>query len=105
MDRLIHETKDTFMTLLVVSCLLVGISAAVFYTLGPGGWLSGMLKDFLVNPNMRTLFALAGIMGLLAICKRWLDRNPRSLFNNLLVGAVGLGGFVVLLQALRAFVA
>lgn len=105
MDRLIHETRDTFMTLLVVSCLAMGIFAAVYYAVGPSGWLSSMLKDLLVNPNLRTLFALAGIMGVLTICKRWLERNPRSLFNNLLVGVVGLGGFVVLLQGLRAFVA
>jgi len=104
MVRLMHETKDTFMTLLVVSCLAVGIAAAMFYTVGPGGWLGGTLKDLLLNPNLLTLFALAGSIGVLTICKRWLDRNPRSLFNNLLVSVVGLGGFIVLLQVLRAFV-
>ena len=52
MDRMMHETKDTFMTLLVVSCLAMGIAAAVFYTVGPGGWLGSTLKELLVNPNL-----------------------------------------------------
>jgi hypothetical protein len=42
MERLMHETRETFMSLLVVSCLVAGIGGAVFYTLGPDGWLSGL---------------------------------------------------------------
>ncbi len=104
MQRLTYDETDTFVTWLVASCLVVGIAAAVFSLLGPAGWLAVLFKDLLADPNMRALVALLGIMGVLAICRRWLERNPRTLFNNLVVGTVGLGGFIVLLQGLRTFV-
>jgi len=50
---------------------------------------------------MSTLAALTLAIGLLALAKRLLDRSINSPLNSLLVGAVGLGGFVLLLQGVR----
>jgi hypothetical protein len=59
-----------------------------------------MLQD----PNLATLAALAAVIGVIALAKRILDRSTSSTLNNLLVGAVGLGGFVILLQGARSFI-
>ena len=101
MERLMHETRETFTTLMIVSCLATGIGGAVFYTLGPDGWLVEKIRAVLLDPNISTLATLAAVIGLLALVKRLLDRNTSSALNNLLVGAVGLGGFVILLQGVR----
>lgn len=102
MERVIHESKETLIALVVASCLVAGIGGAAFYTFGPEGWLTGMLRDLLRNPNLSTLASLAAVMTILAFCKRWLDRNMRSSLNNLLVGVVALGGFALILQGVRA---
>jgi hypothetical protein len=39
MERLMHETRETLTALMIFSCLAAGIGGAVFYTLGPDGWL------------------------------------------------------------------
>jgi hypothetical protein len=44
---------------------------------------------------------LSAVIGALALGKRLLDRRNSSALNNLLVGAVGLGGFVIILQGVR----
>jgi|GEM_PF-2748599 len=103
MERVLHESKDTLIALVVVSCLIAGIGGAAFHTLGPDGWLTGMLRSMLLDPNMGTLASLAAVMAVMALCKRWLDRNTRSTFNTLLVGVVALGGFAMILQGVRAF--
>ena len=87
MERLMHETRETFSTLTIFLCLAAGISGAVFYTM--------------LDPNMATLAALTAAIGMLALAKRLLDRSINSPLNSLLVGAVGLGGFVLLLQGVR----
>ncbi len=102
MERLIYESKETVVALVVASCLIAGIGGAAFYTLGPDGWLTGMLRDLMSDPNLSTLASLAAVMAILALCKRWLDRNTRSSLNNLLVGVVALGGFALILQGVRA---
>lgn len=102
MERLMHETKETFTAMAVASCLLVGIGGAVFYTLGPDGWLVAMVRGLLLDPNLGTMVALAAVMAVLAMAKRWLDRRPRSALNNLLVGVVALGGFAIILQGIRS---
>lgn len=102
MERLMHETRETFVTLMVFSCLAAGIGGAVFYTLGPDGWLVERVRAVLFDPNLATLAALTAIIGLFALAKRLLDSNSSSTLNNLLVGAVGLGGFVILLQGVRS---
>ncbi len=104
MERLMHETRETFMTLLVASCLAAGVGGVAFYTFGPEGWLVGMLRELLLDPNMGALISLLAVMAVISIGKGWLDRNSRPMLNNLLVGVVGLGGFVILLQGLRAVV-
>ncbi len=102
MERLMHETRETFLTLMVFSCLAAGIGGAVFYMLGPDGWLVERVRAVLVDPNLATLAALTVAIGMLALVKRLLDRSSRSsALNNLFVGAVGLGGFVILLQGAR----
>jgi hypothetical protein len=101
MERLMHETRETFMTLMIFSCLAVGIGGAVFYTMGPDGWLVERVRAVLNDPNLSTLAALSAIIGMLALAKRLLDRSSNSALNNLLVGAVGLGGFVIILQGVR----
>ena len=102
MERLMHETRETFLTLMVFSCLAAGIGGAVFYTLGPDGWLVERVRAVLADPNLATLAALTAAIGMLAMVKRLLDRSSRSsALNNLFVGAVGLGGFVILLQGAR----
>ncbi len=101
MQRVIDESRETLVALVVVSCLITGIGGAAFYTLGPDGWLTNMLSDVLRNPNLSALASLAAVMAILALCKRWLDRNTRSSLNNLLVGVVALGGFVLILQGIR----
>lgn len=101
MERLMHETGETFTTLMIVSCLAVGTGGAVFYTMGPDGWLVELVRAVLLDPNLSTLLALAAAIGMLALVKRQLDRSNSSTLNNLLVGAVGLGGFVILLQGVR----
>lgn len=103
MERLMHETRETFATLMIFSCLATGIIGAVYYTLGPDGWFVGMVRRLLQDPNLATLAALSAVIGTIALAKRILDRNQASALNNLLVGAVGLGGFVILLQGARAF--
>lgn len=102
MERLMHETRETFVALAVFSCLAAGIFGAVFYTMGPEGWLLERIRAVLRDPNLATLAALAASIGVLALFKRLLDRRTSSGLNNLLVGAVGLGGFVIILQGLRA---
>lgn len=102
MERLMHETRDAFTTMLIVSCLIAGIGGAVFYTLGPDGWLVAMVRRFLLDPNLGTMAALAAVIAVLATAKRWLDSKPRSTVNNLLVGVVALGGFAVILQGIRS---
>lgn len=102
MERLMHETRETFTALMIFSCLAAGIGGAVFYTMGPDGWLVERVRAVLLDPNMSTLAALTVAIGMLALVKRLLDRNVNSALNNLLVGAVGLGGFVLLLQGVRA---
>ncbi len=101
MERLMHETRETFMTLMIFSCLAVGIGGAVFYTMGPDGWLVERVRAVLNDPNLSTLAALSAIIGMLALAKRLLDRSSNSALNNLLVGAVGLGGFVIIIQGVR----
>jgi hypothetical protein len=101
MERLMHETRETFLTLMVFSCLAAGIGGAVFYTLGPDGWLVERVRAVLLDPNLATLAALTVAIGVLALVKRLLDRSSSSALNNLFVGAVGLGGFVILLQGVR----
>ncbi|MBZ0144498.1 MAG: hypothetical protein KJZ92_11470 [Rhodocyclaceae bacterium] len=100
MERLLHETRETFTALMIATCLAAGIGGAVFYTLGPDGWLVERVRAVLLDPNLATLAALTAIIAGLALAKRVLDRNAtNSLVNNLLVGAVGLGGFVMILQS------
>jgi hypothetical protein len=102
MERLMHETRETFLTLMVFSCLAAGIGGAVCYTLGPDGWLVERVLAVLLDPNLATLAALTVAIGMLALVKRLLDRSSRSsALNNLFVGAIGLGGFVILLQGAR----
>ena len=102
MERVIHESKDMLVALVVASCLIAGIGGAAFYTLGPDGWLTGMLTELMRDPNIKTLVSLFAVMAVLAMCKRWLDRNTRSSINSLLVGVVALGGFALILQGVRA---
>jgi hypothetical protein len=104
MERLMHETRETFVTLMIVSCMATGIIGAVYYTLGPDGWFVGLVRGMLQDPNLATLAALAAVIGVIALAKRILDRSTSSTLNNLLVGAVGLGGFVILLQGARSFI-
>lgn len=100
MERLLHETRETFTALMIATCLAAGIGGAVFYTLGPDGWLVERVRAVLLDPNLATLAALTAIIAGLALAKRALDRNAtNSLVNNLLVGTVGLGGFVMILQS------
>lgn len=101
MERLMHETRETFTTLMIVTCLVAGIGGAVFYTLGPDGWLVEKVRAVMLDPNLSTLAALTAVIGAVALVKRLLDSNTSSALNNLLVGAVGLGGFVILLQGVR----
>jgi hypothetical protein len=102
MERLIHESRETLSALTIVACLAAGIGGAVFYTLGPDGWLVGMVRTLLREPNLATLIALLAVIGAISLAKRVFDGNANSTLNNLLVGAVGLGGFVLLLQGARA---
>jgi hypothetical protein len=105
MERLMHETRETFMALAIAACLAAGICGAVFYTLGPDGWLVARIRALLQEPNLATLAALSASIGVLALAKRLLDRNARSsALNNLLVGSVGLGGFVIILQGVRSVI-
>jgi hypothetical protein len=105
MERLIHETRETFMALMIASCLAVGIGGAVIYTLGPDGWLVDTVRAALLDPNLSTLASLFAVIGILAMLKRLLDRySNASALNNLLVGAVGLGGFVIILQSVRTVI-
>ncbi|MBI3155091.1 MAG: hypothetical protein HYZ20_06755 [Burkholderiales bacterium] len=101
MERLMHETKETFLTLLVVSCLIAGIGGAVFYTVGPDGWLVGMVRDLSQAPSLASFAALAGVIGAAVGAKRWLDRHPHSAINNLLVGVLALGGLAAIVHGLR----
>lgn len=101
MERLMHETRETFMTLMIVSCLAAGIGGAVFYTLGPDGWFVEQVRAVMRDPNLSTLAVLFAVIGMLTLIKRLLDRSTSSTLNNLLVGAVGLGGFVIILQGVR----
>ena len=103
MERLLHETRETFTALMIATCLAAGIGGAVFYTLGPDGWLVERVRAVLLDPNLATLAALTAIIAGLALAKRALDRTAtNSAINNLLVGAVGLGGFVMILQGVSA---
>lgn len=100
-----RETKETFLTLSVVACLLAGLVGAVFYTVGPEGWLVNLGRSLLNDPDLWTLAALTSVIGLAATGKRWLDNNPKSVLNNLLLGVVVLGGFAILLRGIRNFFA
>jgi FtsH-binding integral membrane protein len=102
MERLMHETRETLTAVMIVACLAAGIGGAVVYTLGSDGWLTSMVRDVLQDPNLATLAALTAVIASVAVAKRILDRDYNSILNNLLVGAVGLGGFVILLQGVRA---
>ena len=102
MERLMHETRETLTAVMIVACLAAGIGGAVVYTLGTDGWLTGMLRDMLQDPNLATLATLTAVIAAMAVAKRILDRDFNSTLNNLLVGAVGLGGFVILIQGVRA---
>jgi hypothetical protein len=102
MERLMHETREILTALMIVACLATGIGGAVVYTLGSDGWFTGMVRRVLQDPNLATLAALTTVIVLVAVAKRLLDRNLNSILNNLLVGAVGLGGFVILLQGVSA---
>ncbi len=97
-----HDTRDAFLDVAVVSCLAVGAVGAVYFTIGPDGWLSDLVRALLRDPNLATLAALAAVIGALALFKRMLDSNLNSVLNNLLAGAVALGGFAILLQGMRA---
>jgi hypothetical protein len=44
MERMMHESRETLSALMIFSCLAAGIGGAVFYTLGPDGWLVGMVR-------------------------------------------------------------
>ncbi|MBV6409697.1 MAG: hypothetical protein DPW12_15190 [Rhodocyclaceae bacterium] len=102
MERLMHETRETFTALVIVTCLATGIGGAVFYTLGPDGWLVEKVRAALLDPNIAALAALLAVIGMLMLGKRLLDRHANSsVLNNLLVGTLSLGGFVILLQGLR----
>ena len=63
MERLMHETRETFTTLTIFLCLAAGISGAVFYTMGPDGWLVERIRAGLLDPNMATLAALTAAIG------------------------------------------
>lgn len=102
MERLMHETRETFSAVVVVCCLVAGIGSAVFYTLGPDGWLVSLFRRLLLDPNMGTMVALAAVVAVLAVAKHWLDSRPQSSLNNLLVGVVALGGFAFILQGIRS---
>lgn len=102
MERLMHETRETFSALLVVCCLVAGVLGAVFYTVGPEGWLISMFRELLLDPNMRTMAALIAVICAVAALKHWLDSRPQSSLNNLLVGVVALGGFAFILQGIRS---
>jgi hypothetical protein len=104
MHRLIHETRDTFTALMAFSCLTAGILAVVVLIFGPEGWLVERVRAVLQDPNIATLTALAAAIGGLALCKRLGERSIATPLDNLLVGGVGLAGFVVLLQGVRAIV-
>lgn len=101
MERLIHETRETFTAMLVVTCLAAGVFGAVFYTFGPDGWLVAIVGELLLDPSMSAVVALAAVIAVLATAKHWLDKKPGSTINNLLVGAVAVGGFAVILQGIR----
>ena len=102
MERLMHESRETLSALSIFACLAAGIGGVVFYTLGPDGWLVGMVRTLLQDPNIATFVALLAVTGTVGLAKRVLDRNTNSILNNLFVGAVGLAGFVILLQGVRA---
>lgn len=102
MGRLMHEARETVLTLTAVSCLIAGVGGAVYYTIGPDGWLVGMVRALLRDPNLATLAALAAAIGALSLGKRMLDSHCSSGLDNLLAGAVALGGFALLLQGVRA---
>ncbi len=102
MGRLLHETRETILPLAAVSCLMAGVGGAVYYTIGPDGWLAGLARALLRDPNLATLAALAAAIAALSLAMRILDGNRRSGLNNLLAGAFALGGFAILLQGMRA---
>ena len=105
MERLIHESRETLMALLVASCLAAGIGGAAFYTLGPEGWLVDKVRVAFFDPTLSALVALLVTIGALSAFKRLLDRYSHvTALNNLLLGAVGLGGLVVLLQGVRTVI-
>lgn len=105
MERLLHEARETFVALFVVACLAAGIGGVVFHTLGPEGWLVEWVRGLLRDPNLATLAGLVVVIALLTAVKRLLDRHAaHPVLNNLLVGAVGLGGFVIILRGLSTVV-
>jgi len=104
MQRTMQETKDTFVSLLVVICIVAGLVGAVFYTFGPDGWFLSMLHGLMVNANSWSLVGLVAVVAVAIGGKRWLDNHPHSVINSLLFGAVAVGGLVVLLQGFRTVV-
>jgi len=106
MEHLIHETKENVAAVLVAACLLVGVGGAAYYTLGPDGWLFGMARNLVRDPNLGTLASLALVIGVIIGAKRLFDRHQRTtVLDNLIVGLVALGGFALILSGLHAFIA
>jgi hypothetical protein len=104
MERLLRETREAATAILVTACLIAGVAAAAFYTFGPEGWLPGRVRALLEDPGLGGVAGLAAVLAAAALAKRRLDRHTGQRLNNLLVGAVALGGLVVLLlQGLRLF--
>lgn len=100
-----HETKETVGAVFFAACLVAGIGAVAYYTVGPDGWFLGLLNTLLRDPNLGTLASLALVIGATIGVKRWLDRRQASsIFDNLLVGAIALGGFAFILQGLQSLV-
>jgi hypothetical protein len=101
--RLVHESRDTLVSVMVAVCLMSGIGGIVFSALGPDGWLLDLLRTNVQDPSAASLGSLAAVIAGAYLLKRLLDRGKNSVgLNNLLVGAVAVAGLAFLLQALHA---
>ena len=101
--RLVHESRDTLVSVMVAVCLMFGIGGIVFSALGPDGWLLDLLRTNVQDPSAASLGSLAAVIAGAYLLKRLLDRGRNSVgLNNLLVGAVAVAGLAFLLQALHA---
>ncbi len=101
--RLVHESRDTFVSVMVAVCLMFGIGGIVFSALGPDGWLLDLMRTNVQDPSAASLGSLAAVIAGAYLLKRLLDRGRNSAsLNNLLVGAVAVAGLAFLLQALHA---